>query len=413
MPYASISNLNFNQRYQLLANYIEANKDKTIDDIQQGLNNLPNEHDLKNKNLFVLNQKRKSFLHQAAAKGNLLLIKFLKETGHDINLQDIEHKTPLYDACDQLRLTSVNALLTYGANPNLGTDENFPLIATIESQEKVTAEELMEVTGSNFSNLTEEQATEHTAAFIVKKLIKHNVDINLQTGEEHFSSLHRAIALRKPLIVKELVDSGKANFRLTDRPEGLSALHMVVEYRGKNQKQEEQQQMEQEKQILDLIIPHLESIDIRDAYGNTPLHTAVIGSNPEVVEALCKKDYLFSQLKLLSIQNDEGNTAIHEAVKEARRGPKVLKILLRLATVDDLAIVNNDVETALQMAERLIDEAKKVNKLVNDIYSKAGELTFLMGEESVSLEKSVVDFQEFNELDIVPSIHYEIVSISI
>lgn len=385
MRYAPILETDFDTRYQLLADYLKANEDKTLPEIEYGLNHLPSGHALKNKNLFVLSRdNRKSFLHKAAIEGNLLLITFLQKTGHDINLRDAQHKTPLYDACDQLKLQSVDALLGYAADPNLGnghltvkvsvegveeefTGKTIPLVAAIKSEATVTAAELSTATGEDFSQLTIEQATEQAAAKIVKKLIASNADVNFQFGLENFSSLHLAIIYLKPLIVKEIADSGTADFRLVDL-DGQAALHMVVDYRDGDEKQNAQVQMQKEKQITELIIPHLEALNIQDKNGNTPLQTAVICSNVDVVRAIYKNDYkFFKDVKILSMQNNEGNTAIHEAVKEAWRGPKILAFLLSVATADDLAIVNKAGETARQIADRLLIEVNTVQDLVKKV----------------------------------------------
>jgi ankyrin repeat protein len=420
MPYESLAEFEFNSTYQLLVDFIKANQDKTLPEIKYQLRNLPNGHALKNKNFFVLNPKGKSFLHKAAAEENLVLITFLKETGHIIELLDLRHKTPLYDACAQLKLAAANHLLGYAANPNLGNGhlkqtyknldpitnteieyENFgeiiPLIAAIESKATVTAAELSSVTGEDFSGLTTEEATEQAAVRVVKILIEKGANINLQSGRENFSALHRAIINLKPLIVKELADSG-ANFRLVDK-EGQTALHMVVDYRNEEEKQKQQLQMQKEKQITELIIPHLEAINIKEnLFGNTPLHTAVDCSNVDVVTAIYKHDYLFPQKKILSIQNKLGDTALHMAVKEAKRGPKVLAILLRVATEDDLAIVNNQRETPTQLASRLINEAAAVRNLVDEVSAAIEDLESLLGGsdeiEQISASPEITQLQE-------------------
>ncbi|MFZ0219536.1 MAG: ankyrin repeat domain-containing protein [Candidatus Aquirickettsiella sp.] len=382
--------------YQRLTEYLETNKATDISELIL-LNRLPD--DLKNKDLFVLDQNGQSFLHKAAVEENVMMIKYLKTVGFNINFLDHRDRTALYYACKSLKLAAVNILCEYDAKPNLGYGENIPLIATIESEAQVSAEELSTVTGEDFSGLTEEQVTEHAAMRIVKKLIEYGVDINFQIGEDYLSPLHRAVVLQKPLIVKEFVNNN-VNFALLAK-DGTSALHSLVEYRSKSQKQEEQAQMQREKQIADLVIPHSGAVfNLKAEFGNTPLHTAVIGSNADVVETICKNDYLFPQLKLLSIQNDEGNTAIHEAVKEARRGPVVLATLLRLATEDDLAIFNYKGESVLQMAQRLINEAESVHHLVDSIKTKSIELdNFFVGKSSAELEANVADFAEFNKFD--------------
>ncbi len=113
--------------------------------------------------------------------------------------------------------------------------ENIPLVATIQSKSVVSAEQLQTITSINYSRLSKEGLAEHTAIKIVKKLIEHGVAINLQTGADHFSALHRSVALRKPLIVRELAGN-HADFTLPS-VDGMSALHMLVEYRSANEQQ--------------------------------------------------------------------------------------------------------------------------------------------------------------------------------
>lgn len=361
MPYTRLSVRKFEKRYQDLLDYIENPNYATLQDKKAGLISLPDKHPLKNKSLFVVNgENGKSFLHLAAAQGKQPLIHFLINTGHDINLRDNQHKTPLYDACANLQLQSVDILLNYRADADFGNShivvaideqgyrgEKLALVAAIESKVVVTD-------------------TENTRAAIVRKLIAAGADVNLQTGEENFSALHYAVTNRKPLIVQEIVNSGKANFRLVDR-NGETALHRVADYRSKEEKEYEQPEMQEEKAIAELIIPHLEAIDVQDKFGNTPLHTAVIRSNLYVVKTIYQSDYKFTHLKILTIQNSEGNTAIHEAVKEADRGPKVLQFLLGVATVDDLAIPNSAGETAEKLASRLQGEVKQIRELIEEV----------------------------------------------
>jgi ankyrin repeat protein len=424
MRYTAISDAEFNNRYQLLDNYIkvQTNAGISFPQIRYELNNLPNGHALKGKKFSVLNLKnRKSFLHKAAAAGNLLFIRFLKEGDPDlINRQDAQHKTPLYDACAQLKLAAADALLGYGADPDLGnghittpvehegvtvdfTGEKVPLVATIESKATVTAAELSAATGEDFSQLTTEDATEQAAAKIVKSLIAKGAEIDLQTGLENFSALHRSIINLKPLIVKEISDSVQADpikkdkiFTQVDRDD-QTALHMVVDYRNEDEKPKEQVQMQKEKQITELIIPNLKAINIKDKNGNTPLITAVDCSNADVVAAIYKNDYLFSQEKVLSIKNDAGDTALLIAIKEAKRGPKVLAILLRVATVDDLAITNNQGENAKQLATRLINEAKVVEDLAKEVTAAADELESLLGSDEIEQVSASPEIKQLQE----------------
>lgn len=363
---------------------------------------------------------RKSFLHKAVLAEDLPLIKFLIVTGHDINLQDAQHKTALYDACSQLKIASANLLLDLGADPNLGNSHikykyiskethteqelrgsRVPLVAVIKSTATVTAAKLTatSLTGEDFSNLSDEQATKQAAAKLVEKLIAKAADVNLKTGQYEFPALHRAVAKRKLLIIKEIIKSGKANFELVDRG-GETALHMVADYRTSDDKEHEQSEMQEEKEIAEVLVQHVEALDKKEYLGgNTPLHTAVIRSNLDVVKAIYKEDYrFFSHQKILSIPNKDGNTPLHEALKEAQRGPKILAFLLSVATKDDLAIVNNKGETVSQMTDRLLQEADSVKSLTDEINAAAEALELILDDNSLSNENIIPASAEIEEL---------------
>lgn len=400
MHYIYIADPEFDEKFEYLTNELKSNEHNSVKKKFQAIfGPLLNEYHSQPNTFFIRNSDQKTFLHEAIAKENNELVMALLEAGHEVNRLDDAYRTPLYDACQRLKFEAVNILLNYNADPNLGYNENFPLVAIIENKRLINAEKLSRLTGKNFSHLTAKQATEHLEALIVNQLISHHVDINFQTGEDFLSPLHRAVALQKTLIVKQLVDN-HVNFSLLTK-DGMSVLHSLVEYRSKTEKQyeEEQEKMQREKEIADLVIPHSGAVFALQAeFGDTPLHTAVIGSNAEVVEALCKNDYLFPQLKLLSIQNDKGNTPIHEAIKEARRGPKVLNILLRLATEDDLAIINYERESVLQMAERFINEIAKLKQLTEDIKMKSDVLEdFFIGNFDSESGLTSANFEEFNQ----------------
>lgn len=405
MPhYLSISSSEFNARYNKLATYLsfDINANKPFSEIINELKNLfssdaeilRTQADLDRK-LFVLNrdENHKTFLHKAAAENNIRSLIFLRETGHDIDLTDGIHRTALYVACDQLKLISVQTLLRFGANPNKGNTQlvggirgdRTPLNAVINSE--LIDDRLVDINPDY----------ERIAANIVKKLIAAGADVNLQTGNENFSAVHRAIINRKPLILQEIISSGKANFDLVNI-DGETVLHMLVDYRSKDEKAREQPQMQEEKQMLDLLIPHIKSIDKQDKNGDTALHKAVTNSNVAVVEALYKKDHLFSgDEKLLSIQNNLGDTAIHEAIREAQRGPKILELLLRVATENDLSIKNNAGETAKEMAARLFKQANTIQNLAQTIANTAKNLDDSLHETEIDEVDLLRDINQLKE----------------
>lgn len=301
-------------------------------------------------NIFALNTtNRNSFLHKAVAEGNNLLIRFLINSGLDIDQPNTWHETSLYTACQYQQETAVDLLLNSGANYNAGYAKKIPLYITLDPE-----------------NINLDQNEKVKAANILKKLIDKDVDINQRLGRSSlFRAIHYAVMDRRKLLVQTIVQTGKADLSIPDA-DGRTALHMIADYRNLNEKVQENVQMQEEREIAELIIPYVKEIKTQDKFGNTPLHTAVINSNVYVVEAIVKRDHLFPQEKILNIKNKRGMTALHEAVLEAHRGPKILNLLIQLATQDELAIksdliVNDYVrenagETALEMSNRLIED---------------------------------------------------------
>ena len=76
MRYISLNDKEFHLRYQALVQYIAANQAKTLNEKKNELEGLPDGHYL--KFIFFVNKKNgKSFLHKAAAEGNLPLMQLI------------------------------------------------------------------------------------------------------------------------------------------------------------------------------------------------------------------------------------------------------------------------------------------------------------------------------------------------
>lgn len=416
MPYQQISNTEFTIKYKALIRYLEMHGNRPSSNVPNPWSNLGADHFL--KDLFVLNSDGKSFLHIAAAEGNLELITFLKENHHEINRKDIHDRTPLYDACSQLKLGSVNILLGYGADPNLGNSDDLttltqngkdisyrgeiiPLVAAIESEATVTAKEFVSTstTHEDLSLLTEELATKRTKVTIVKNLLAKNANILLQTGIDDYSALHRAILHRELLVINEIADVGGAEIFEQHNRDGEVALHLVARFLEKDEKEDPkvQAEMEIEAKIADMLIehavdklPHLLALP-ELKFGNTPIHSAVICSNPKILKKFLIKGYKLNTIKNLSRQNFKGNTPIHEAVNEAWRGPKVLALLLSVAMPDDLAVINYAGETAEQMAERMLQEANSVKALLEKIEKANTDLEQFVDGSNEVIQSDEID----------------------
>ncbi|KAG0465699.1 hypothetical protein HPP92_019863 [Vanilla planifolia] len=88
-----------------------------------------------------------------------------------------------------------------------------------------------------------------------------------------------------------------------------------------------------------------ELASIRDKKGQTALHMAVKGKNPDVVDEL-----LHADPTILNVQDKKGNTALHIATRKWR--PQMVHLLLSYESVEVNA-VNNQNETALDLAEKI------------------------------------------------------------
>ncbi|WP_342146152.1 ankyrin repeat domain-containing protein [Rickettsiella endosymbiont of Aleochara curtula] len=286
--------------------------------------------------LLIQNQvDGKILLHEAAAKGNNHVITFLKNTGHNINMQDSAGITPLTEACRKNLLGTFDLVLSYGADPKLGGNyaKNTPLRALIEA----------------------ETVDERKEANIAEKLINGGGG-EWQT-EKGDSSLQLAIMYNKKLIAETIAHSYKVDINHVNTY-GETALHMLSEFRTRQEQSNEDHMMRNELDLAQSLYFHLDKITHRDHLGNTALHTAVINGNFYIVDFLLKRDFSFKDIKISTIQNNEGMTAIHEAVLNGRK--KCLDILISVSTPKDLAVVNNAGQTALQMAEDLIQQIPKL-----------------------------------------------------
>lgn len=312
-------------------------------------------------NIYVVDRENKnSLLHKACEEGNDLLIRFLLNAGLNINQPNTFHESPLYIACLHQREETIDLLLDSGANVNSEFTKKSPLYITLDPEN---------------INLTPSEKI--IAVNILKKLINKGANINQRLGSHsQFVPIHYAVMDRRELLVRAILESGKADLSLTD-VDGKTALHMVADYRNRQEQYEQSEQIREEKRIIELLIPHVISINEKDKWGNTPLHSAVINSNIEVVKAIITKDYLFPQLKILNIKNNKGRTALHEAALEVHRGPEILKLLVQLATQDELAIKSDIIQngfifenkgrTALEMVNYLLVEFQNYPEISKEL----------------------------------------------
>jgi ankyrin repeat protein len=317
----------------------------------------------KNHDLFSLNiAKRNTLLHKAVEKEDALLARVLINARLDINRENFLGETPLSIACAKKKEALVKLLLDFKADPNANANFNenkdvkSPLYIAIDPENPMLT------------------SIDKTASLnIVKMLIAAGANVNEQSGRSRFAAIHYAVMDANVLLVKEMLKSGKTDLSLVDI-DGNGVLHMVSDYRSRDEQEKERDKMSREGQIAKLLISRSDAINQKNNLGNNPLHTAIICGNRYVVRHFLKKDYLFPQMKILSMKNKEGMTPIHEAVREIKRGSSNLMLLLRVASREDLAIQNNLGETAIEMANRLHDQGMSLKQHINSLFERTREI---------------------------------------
>lgn len=345
----------------------------------------------KELNLLVKNEENgKVLLHQAAAEGNDWTIRFLKNTGHNVNIPDNSGLTPLYDACFHKELESIDLLLAYKADPNIAgmNAESTPLYALLITD---TIDESKEVN-------------------IVKKFIAEEVELNWQTNGDLFSSLQIAILHHKNSIAQEIIFSNRANLYHLDA-NGQSALHMVPEYRDKQEQTDEDHVMRQENDLTHAF--YLYDVNLQKDYlGNNEFQTAVINGNFYMVEFMSRYDYFSKGKKSSTVQNHEGMTSAHSAVQYGRN--KCLALIIRGLTQKELAIQNNYGQTALEIAEDLIQQtsvqlsAEELNEFAIQLNQFSKNLVMAESENDqlnnwrILFEKVEILRNKFNKLSLLP-----------
>jgi ankyrin repeat protein len=342
LDYAFVSKKIFDDRYELLAKFIAQNRDKSSEVIYQEFSekypadaNLFIQFDGIDSNRELLTHDfKKIFFHQAAMDGDIALIKFLQETGHDINHRDYQGRTPL--------------------------------LALVESNRVDKADDSFEVDDAEAEAIDNDDTT---VANIAEKLIEYGADVNLAMGEERLTAVHLAVIHRKKYLLEKMIQSGKADLKRVD-VDGNTVLHLVAEYRSKEEQVHDVGNMHVEKEIAELLMHHMDAINQQNKQGNTPVHIVARNGNHIALEAFLKKDYLFPQTEVLAIKNHQGNTVIHESVLgNVGQGLEILKLLIQVVTEVQLniksgfpvnGIINGD--TALEIIDKSIENAANLVK---------------------------------------------------
>jgi ankyrin repeat protein len=241
-----------------------------------------------------------------------------------------------------------------------------------------------EVTQNSFLH----EAVEADNLSAINYLLSLNYDVNY-LNKEGFSPFHLAVINKQFSSIKAMLK--KADINLKDANGDETVLHMVSEYRSPDEQVLEREKIQDEYKIAQLLIEYADNLSAQDINGDTALHKAVVHGNEYIVNLFLTRDYLFPQQKLLAIRNKEGKTVLHEAVRYPGHHQEILKKLLRVATSNDLAIVDNNGLTHLEIAQEFLNSGE-----IQTIRDNMSFLIIVVNDQLKPFEKS---FQNNQLLD--------------
>ena len=203
------------------------------------------------------------------------IVELFVKGGADVNVRNIHHSSPLYEAVEIGSLDAVRSLLSHGAIVNtLGRKGDSPLHQAVQLQ-KLDIVELLLKSGAdvnirNMYSSTPLHETVHCGNLdIMQLLINHGAEVNFPDYQGD-SPLRKALRSQKPDIV-ELLLKGGANVN-SRNIYNSPLLHEAVESGNTN--------------IVQLLLAHGADVNALDSFGDSSLHKALRSQNNDFEEFL-------------------------------------------------------------------------------------------------------------------------------
>jgi ankyrin repeat protein len=296
-------------------------------------------------------QKSSNSIHEAAADGDIRLVKSLLSAGADINVMDELKYTPLHRAAMNGHYEIAKLLVAAGADVDaVDSQDQTPLYKAVKAGNKDIAGLLVK----NRAYICFPAL--HFAAFIgdlnsVKKLIEDGTDVDSKDKENQTPLLYAALGGNKQ-VVEYLVDKG-ADINAKDKY-GRTPLHDAA---GNDN-----------DQTVELLIERSAQVDVKDNSGVTPLYLAASGTK-EAVELLLAAGADINIKR--TTKPDEGFGLLHVASKNSNK--RVVEFLITKGL--DINAETADGRTALELARdtiRLGSAAKKRRKAIVELLLRHG-----------------------------------------
>ncbi|XP_041014779.1 ankyrin repeat-containing protein At2g01680 [Juglans microcarpa x Juglans regia] len=207
---------------------------------------------------------------------------------------------------------------------------------------------------------------------IVKELLGIWPELCNSCDSTNTSPLYSAAVQDHLDVVNTIMAADSGSVRIV-RKNGKTALHTAARYGL--------------LRIVKALIEHDPGIiRIKDKKGQTALHMAVKGQSPSVVEEI-----LLADCSILNEHDKKGNTAVHIATRKGRS--QILGLLLSFTSVDVNAI-NNQHETAMDLADKLSygESALEIKEFLAEAGAKHARHVGQV-DEAIELKRTVSDIK--------------------
>uniref|UniRef100_A0A6C0ED74 Uncharacterized protein n=1 Tax=viral metagenome TaxID=1070528 RepID=A0A6C0ED74_9ZZZZ len=288
----------------------------------------------------IIDNNGDSYLALACHNGNTEIVKILLENGASsvINEADIGGLTPLLYATKRKHFDIIKLLVEHGADVNIQNKEGFtPLINSILYEDKKSVELLLK-SGANVEQkkgfLTPLNIACIYGNMEIIELLLKN-GADINTKNQYgVTPLIMSIGKKFINVVKLLIEKG-ANVNLSDEVGGTPLMYAC----GKNV-----------FEIVELLVKNGANVNLSDNNGSTPLMFACQNKNFDIVKLLVEHG------ADVNIQNMDGSTALmyaSETIKNASETINVVMVYFLLENGANPLLMTTTKNTASKIADNI------------------------------------------------------------
>lgn len=233
-------------------------------------------------------------LHCAAMGGNIGILTVALTKGFDINRADNRGMTPFLHAAQNGHLDAAQLLIDNGANAQAtsqgggtalhGLMELFwrQMDSTALNVARLLLANGVDVNARDDWEMTPLHRAMHTeSADFVRLLLENGAEVNV-ANDEGITPLRLAVQRQKAGFAEMLLEAG-ADPDWREKHDDATVLHCAV---GKG-----------DLETVNLLLPYVKDVNVKDRYGNTPLYYAVKHGHRQIAQTLKAKGATATELK--------------------------------------------------------------------------------------------------------------------